>query len=182
VNPTVVGVSPMRELFGLSQSNAQIFITSCRELLTLFSGCSEASPRRCIASSGDFGDYMRYILPLLACGLAVSSCAKRPDAIVPVYVPMAAYSNLDCPALAREYLNEQSSLTAISKQQHDAATGDAVGVFLVGVPMSSTFGGDKEGQVAVAKGKVHAVEANMKAKGCNTPTVAKAAGAKGASR
>lgn len=80
---------------------------------------------------------------------------------------MAAYSNLDCPALAREYLKEQSSLTAVSKQQHDAATGDAVGVFLVGVPMSSTFGGDKEGQVAVAKGKVNAIEANMKARSCN---------------
>ncbi|AVH44028.1 hypothetical protein G6L60_19860 [Agrobacterium tumefaciens] len=95
---------------------------------------------------------------------------------------MAAYSNLDCPALASEYLKEQASLTAVSKQQHDAATGDAVGVFLVGVPMSSTFGGDKEGQVAVAKGKVNAIEANMKAKGCNVPAVTKTASAKGASR
>lgn len=95
---------------------------------------------------------------------------------------MAAYSNLDCQALAREYLKEQASLSAVSKQQHDAATGDAVGVFLVGVPMSSTFGGDKEGQVAVAKGKVNAIEANMKAKGCSAAAVTKAAGAKGASK
>ncbi|WP_110760703.1 hypothetical protein [Rhizobium sp. UGM030330-04] len=122
---------------------------------------------------------MRYILLFLACGLAVSSCAKRPDAIVPVDVPMAAYSNLDCQALAREYLKEQASLSAVSKQQHDAATGDAVGVFLVGVPMSSTFGGDKEGQVAVAKGKVNAIEANMKAKGCNVPAAVKASASKG---
>jgi len=127
------------------------------------------------------GDYMRYILPVLAFGLAVSSCAKRPDAIVPVDVPMAAYSNLDCQALAREYLKEQASLSAVSKQQHDAATGDAVGVFLVGVPMSSTFGGDKEGQVAVAKGKVNAIEANMKAKSCNAPATSKP-GQKGTSK
>lgn len=127
------------------------------------------------------GDYMRYILPVLAFGLAVSLCAKRPDAIVPVDVPMAAYSNLDCQALAREYLKEQASLSAVSKQQHDAATGDAVGVFLVGVPMSSTFGGDKEGQVAVAKGKVNAIEANMKAKSCNAPATSKP-GQKGTSK
>lgn len=118
---------------------------------------------------------------LLACGLAVSSCAKRPDAIVPVDVSMAAYSNLDCQALAREYLKEQASLSAVSKQQHDAATGDAVGVFLVGVPMLSTFGGDKEGQVAVAKGKVNAIEASMKAKSCNAPATSKP-GQKGTSK
>ncbi len=93
---------------------------------------------------------------------------------------MAAYSNLDCQALGREYLKEQASLSTVSKLQHDAATGDAVGVFLVGVPMSSTFGGDKEGQVAVAKGKVNAIEANMKAKGCNVPAGPKTVGAKGA--
>lgn len=95
---------------------------------------------------------------------------------------MAAYSNLDCQALAREYLKEQASLSAVSKQQHDAATGDAVGVFLVGVPMSSTFGGDKEGQVAVAKGKVNAIEANLKTKGCGVPVAKNATGAKEASK
>lgn len=106
--------------------------------------------------------------------LAVSaSCAKRPDAIVPADVPMAAYSNQGCDGLAREYLAEQEKLTALSKQQNDAATGDAVGVFLIGVPMSSTFGGDKEGQIAVSKGKVNAIEASLKSKGCNVPAAPK---------
>ncbi len=57
-------------------------------------------------------------------------------------------------------------MAAVSKAQNDAATGDAFGVFLIGVPMSSTFGGDKEGQVAVNKGKVQAIENALKAKGC----------------
>lgn len=103
----------------------------------------------------------------LAAVLAVSSCAKRPDAIVPVDIPMAAYSNQSCQGLAQELMKEQNTLTSLSKQQHDAATGDAMGVFLIGVPMSSTFGGDKEGQVAVSKGKVTAIESSLKAKGCN---------------
>ncbi len=106
---------------------------------------------------------------MLALALALSACAKRPDAIVPADIPMAAYTNLSCEQLAQEYLKEQTSLTAVSKQQHDAANGDAFGVFLIGVPMSSTFGGDKEGQVAVAKGKVQAIQSAMMSKGCNVP-------------
>ena len=44
--------------------------------------------------------------------------------------------------------------------------GDAVGVFLIGVPTSSTFGGDKEGQVAVSKGKVNAINSALMSKSC----------------
>lgn len=106
----------------------------------------------------------RYVM--LASSLALASCAKRPDAIVPVDIPMAAYSGQSCEGLAQELLKEQSNLAAVSKQQNQAATGDAIGVFLIGVPASSTFGGDKEGQVAVSKGKVNAIESSLKSKGC----------------
>lgn len=109
---------------------------------------------------------MKLRIVVLALTLATSGCAKRPDAIVPVDIPMAAYSNLDCAGLAQELVNEQNNLAALSKQQNQAATGDAVGVFLIGVPASSTFGGDKEGQVAVSKGKVNALNSSISAKGC----------------
>ncbi len=97
---------------------------------------------------------------------ALSSCAKRPDAIVPVDIPMAVYQGQSCQQLGQEMIKEQQNLAAISKAQNDAANGDAFGVFLVGVPMSSVAGGDKEGQVAVAKGKVQAIENTLKSKGC----------------
>jgi hypothetical protein len=42
--------------------------------------------------------------------------------------------------------------------------------------MSSVAGGDKEGKVAVAKGKVNALESSMKAKGCNVPAAPKSKG------
>ena len=71
-----------------------------------------------------------------------------------------------CQPLAQELVKEQSILASLSKQQNQAATGDALGVFLLGVPASSTFGGDKEGQVAVSKGKVNAIESAIKSKGC----------------
>ena len=97
---------------------------------------------------------------------ALSSCAKRPDAIVPVDIPIAAYSNQSCQQLGQEMLKEQQNLAALSKAQNDAANGDAFGVFLIGVPVGSVAGGDKEGQVAVAKGKVQAIDSTMKSKGC----------------
>ena len=103
---------------------------------------------------------------LLASLLAATSCAKRPDAIVPADIPMAAYTPSSCQELAQELVKEQENLAALSKAQNQAATGDAVGVFLIGVPTSSTFGGDKEGQVAVAKGKVQAIENARHSKKC----------------
>jgi hypothetical protein len=109
-----------------------------------------------------------YIMPM-AVALAVSGCAKRPDAIVPADIPMQAYTNYSCEQLAQEMVKEQTALAAVSKQQNDAASGDAFGVFLLGVPVSSTFGGDKEGQVSVAKGKVQAIQSAMMSKGCNSP-------------
>ena len=115
------------------------------------------------------GAIMIKLISMLALTLAVSSCAKRPDAIVPADIPMAAYTNLSCEQLGQEMIKEQTALSSVSKQQNDAATGDAFGVFLVGVPMSSTFGGDKEGQVSVAKGKVQAIQSAMMSKGCNSP-------------
>lgn len=109
---------------------------------------------------------MKKLLISVAILLSVASCAKRPDAIVPVDIPMAAYTNESCDHLAQELVKEQQNLAAVSKDQNQAATGDAVGVFMLGVPVSSTFGGDKEGQVAVAKGKVQAIENARKSKGC----------------
>ncbi len=109
---------------------------------------------------------MRKQLALILPLAILASCAKRPDAIVPVDIPMGAYTNLSCKELDQELLKEQLKLAAVSKEQNQAATGDAVGVFLIGVPASSVFGGDKEGDVAVAKGKVQAIENARMSKGC----------------
>ncbi|KQS86920.1 hypothetical protein [Rhizobium sp. Leaf383] len=110
---------------------------------------------------------MKLQLVAIAMMMALASCAKRPDAIVPVDIPLAAYSGKSCQSLASELSRERTTLAALSKQQNSAATGDALGVFLIGVPASSTFGGDKEGQVAVSKGKINAIEASLKSKSCN---------------
>ena len=107
-------------------------------------------------------------LGILFVGVAVvlSACAKRPDAITPMSMPANAYSGLSCAQLAQEHTRSTAGLSAASKAQNDAATGDAFSVFLIGVPLASAAGGDKEGVVAQHKGELIAIEAAQRSKGC----------------
>lgn len=115
----------------------------------------------------NLGGYMRFVVVASALAIGLVGCAKRPDAIVPVDVPMAAYQNYSCERIAAEIITENETLSTLSVAQHNAATGDAVFVFLIGVPLSSVAGGDKEGKIAVSKGKIQALENVSRAKGCN---------------
>jgi hypothetical protein len=109
---------------------------------------------------------MRRILAAALALSMVAGCAKRPDAITPISLPTTAYVNLDCSQLVAEHQKSKTALDVASKAQNSAATGDAVGVFLIGVPVSSLGGGDQEGQVALHKGEIVAIEAVQKNKGC----------------
>ena len=133
---------------------------------------TESRGRGSLAAGYNLGGNMKIQICMLAVALALTACAKRPDAIVPADIPMQAYTSYDCQALSIELAKEKAALASVSKKQHDAATGDAFGVFLIGVPMSSTFGGDNEGNVAVAKGKVQAIESAMISKQCSAPVPA----------
>lgn len=92
---------------------------------------------------------------LLLCLL--SACAKGPDAIVPISMGNA-FANVPCRDAAAMLATERNQLTALSGAQRSAATGDAIGVFLIGVPVSSLSGADKAGEIATSKGKVIALE------------------------
>jgi starvation-inducible outer membrane lipoprotein len=105
-------------------------------------------------------------IALLATALLLTACAKGPDAITPMSMPVNAYSGLSCNQLAAEHQKSTTALNAVSAQQRQAQTGDAVGVFLIGVPMSSLTGGDKEGAVAQHKGEVIAISSAQRNKGC----------------
>ncbi|WP_223478718.1 hypothetical protein [Oricola indica] len=109
---------------------------------------------------------------LLVCafgGLAVAACAKNPDAIAPTPAPVNAFAGLDCDQLNSQLLNTNTVLNNLMVDQRQAVTGDAVGVFLIGVPMSSLTGGDKEGLIAQRKGEKQALEARIREQQCNSP-------------
>ena len=107
------------------------------------------------------------VVPVLAGFLA--ACAKNPDAIAPISMPVNAYAGLSCEQLSTEHQRSSAALSAVSQQQKQAATGDAVGVFLIGVPVSSLSGGDKEGLVAQHKGEIVAIDGAMRAQQCVPP-------------
>jgi len=96
--------------------------------------------------------------------VAVSACAKSPDSIAPVSMA-GAYDNISCKKAQTLLNQEQTNLNALSAAQKSAVTGDAVGVFLIGVPMSSLSGNDKEGSIATSKGKILALEARLQSCG-----------------
>ena len=98
--------------------------------------------------------------------LVLAGCAKNPDAIAPMAMPVNAYLGLSCEQLAAEHQRSSAALAAVEAQQRSAATGDAVGVFLIGVPVSSLSGADKEGLVAQHKGEIIAIEGAMRGQQC----------------
>lgn len=88
------------------------------------------------------------------------ACAPSPDAIAPVSMGNA-FSSMSCGAAAQHVTAERSTLAALSASQRSAAAGDAVGVFLIGVPLSSLSGGNQEGAIAASKGKILALESRL---------------------
>lgn len=101
----------------------------------------------------------RVLLPLLLLPV-VAACAKGPDAIVPVSMG-AAFQATPCREAHALLAQERVQLASMSESQRSAQMGDAVGVFLLGVPVSSLSGADKEGMIATSKGKVIALESRV---------------------
>jgi len=100
------------------------------------------------------------------CLVLLVSCAKAPEKIAAVEVGAEAYTRYSCSQLKTEKLRITQDLENLSAKQKDAASGDALGVFLLGLPLSSMSGNDQEATIAIAKGKVQAIDRQLQAKGC----------------
>ncbi len=95
-----------------------------------------------------------------------AACAKQPENIAAVEVNSEAYAGYSCRQLVNEKTKISQDLANLSAEQRDAAAGDAVGVFLLGLPLASMTGSDKETLIAVAKGKIQAIDRYYAAKRC----------------
>ena len=102
---------------------------------------------------------MKFSMFTAAALLLVSTmaCTPRPDAIAPVAMT-GAFDHLPCSDARSRLDTERVKLTALEKRQNNAATGDAIGVFLILVPVSKLTGGDVAGEVGTSKGTVLALE------------------------
>lgn len=99
------------------------------------------------------------VASVLLAGL--SACAPSPDAIAPVSMGNA-FAAMSCEQAAVDLAAAQQNVETLSAAQRGAVAGDAIGVFLIGVPMSSLTGGNKAGQLGAEKGKVLSLEARMR--------------------
>lgn len=93
-------------------------------------------------------------LPFLA------ACAQGPASIQPVSMGNA-FASIPCDQARAMLVAERQTLAALESKQKGAVAGDALGVFLIGVPVSSLTGGDQAGAIGASKGKVLAFEARL---------------------
>ncbi len=96
-------------------------------------------------------------LYLLGSLLMVSGCATRPESIHADFVSYERYTGMSCAELASRLAQTNGQLDAASRSQNNMANADAVGVFLVLVPVSKLTG-DHEAEVARLKGEVEALQ------------------------
>ena len=97
------------------------------------------------------------VLPLLAVA-ALGGCATRANGVAPLAISSSEYSHLTCDDARAQLAVARDRENALTRRQNNAATADAVGVFLLFVPAGSVFGGDVAGELAQAKGEVMALE------------------------
>lgn len=102
---------------------------------------------------------------VLAMVAATTGCAKSPSSIPPVAVSSSEYDNLTCQRLMTERNQVAIKLNDANKRQNNAQAADAIGVFLVLVPISK-LNGDAEGEIGQLKGENLAIERAMARKKC----------------
>ena len=113
---------------------------------------------------------MRFpIAAIIIMAFLVGGCAKSPESISPAYVSEVGYQSWRCDQLAAESGRLSAALATASTQQENARTTDAVGIILVGLPVSSLSGDNIAPQIARLKGESEAVRKVLIAKSCSTP-------------
>jgi hypothetical protein len=109
---------------------------------------------------------VRFTYPLSLVAVLLAACAPAPENVAAVPQSTAEFSGLSCRALASKRVEVSQVVEATSVKQKNASESDALGVFLLGLPLASMSGGDSETALAVAKGRLNAIDTVRASKGC----------------
>jgi len=109
---------------------------------------------------------MRSILGLMLAASFLTACATRPENIAAADIGSGAYNGRSCAQLAERNTHYTQELASLSADQNRAADGDALGVFLLGLPMSSMSGNDRETDIAIVRGHLNEIESARQARNC----------------
>lgn len=105
---------------------------------------------------------------LLICGLLLTACAKPPEDIAATAVPASSFSERSCDELASLAAAKQAELADLEVLQAATAKEDKDSMSAIHIPVGSIRGGDREADVARAKGEVRAISEARRFKGCGT--------------
>lgn len=115
---------------------------------------------------------MKAIVPAALAVALLSGCATSPKDIAPTYVSPVTYQKYSCRELGEEAQRVSARAAALSGQQSQQATRDAVAVtaaIVVFWPAAFFVGGDKTNAAELAnlKGQMQAIEQASIARKCN---------------
>jgi hypothetical protein len=88
-----------------------------------------------------------------------------------MYVSEQAYMNYSREQLIEEQNNLSTALEAESSKQRDANAGDTISVILIGIPVASSTGGNRQSEIATLKGEIQAVQRAAKLKNYTLPPI-----------
>lgn len=110
---------------------------------------------------------MRIFAPTAALALlSLAACSEAPENIAAADIGRGAYATMNCQQLADARFTRQQELDELSQLQRRARSGDTVGVVLLGLPLSRMGGGDRETDIAVARGHINEIDRERQAKRC----------------
>lgn len=99
--------------------------------------------------------------------VAMAGCASSPESIAPLEVSEAGYVSLDCDQLTQKQADLGKELNAAAESQRGVQTGDAIGVVLVGLPVSTIAGYNVADKIAQLKGEIQALQKVAESKNCH---------------
>jgi starvation-inducible outer membrane lipoprotein len=111
------------------------------------------------------GNMKKFVICAAAMLLA-AGCAKRPEEIIAAAVPAESYMQMQCAQLASLKVQKEAELGKLSEHQAKVAEHDKAAMYVLHVPMGTITQGDKEEQVARAKGEVQAINTAYQSKNC----------------
>lgn len=103
---------------------------------------------------------------LFLAAFVVAGCAKQPDAVAPAEIDHTSMMRFSCSNLRQKEKQGEIAVESLSAEQKSAADNDALGVFLLGLPLASMSGNDPETKLSIAKGQLNAIRTAKAEKGC----------------
>ncbi len=96
----------------------------------------------------------------------LGACAQSPEDIPPIYMSQLPFDGWTCKQLEVESHRLQNELAVAYARQEQTATGDTIGIVLVGLPLASMSGRDGAPEVGRLKGEHSAIYRAAVAKDC----------------